>query len=112
MAHGESVAIEDIFSDDRVPQDAYRSTFVKSLAMVPIRAVNRGGAVGTYWMAHDFNNLLMGTMGYTQMCRDRVDADDPIQEWLDEITHEAERSANLTQQLRTLARRQTVGPRG
>ncbi len=49
MVHRESVVIEDIYSDPRVPVDAYRPTFVKSLVMVPIRQKEPVGAIGTYW---------------------------------------------------------------
>lgn len=49
MTHGESVIIEDIFTDPRVPADDYRPTFVKSLAMVPIRTIDSVGAIGSYW---------------------------------------------------------------
>lgn len=49
MLHKESVVIEDIYKDPRIPQDAYRPTFVKSLAMVPIRKQNPIGAIGNYW---------------------------------------------------------------
>lgn len=41
--------IEDIYTDDRIPHDAYRPTFVKSLAMVPIRTMAPIGAIGNYW---------------------------------------------------------------
>ena len=41
--------IEDIYADDRIPHDAYRPTFVKSLAMVPIRTLDPVGAIGNYW---------------------------------------------------------------
>jgi light-regulated signal transduction histidine kinase (bacteriophytochrome) len=41
--------ITDIYQDDRIPHDAYRPTFVKSLAMVPIRTKDPIGAIGTYW---------------------------------------------------------------
>jgi signal transduction histidine kinase/ActR/RegA family two-component response regulator len=41
--------IEDIYRDDRIPHDAYRPTFVKSLAMVPIRTADPIGAIGVYW---------------------------------------------------------------
>lgn len=44
-----AVAIEDIYLDDRIPHDAYRPTFVKSLVMVPIRATEPIGAIGNYW---------------------------------------------------------------
>lgn len=49
MRHGRPAVIEDIFDDPRVPVDAYRSTFVKSLVMVPIRAPDAIGAIGNYW---------------------------------------------------------------
>lgn len=41
--------IEDIYVDDRIPHVAYRPTFVKSLAMVPIRSLDPIGAIGNYW---------------------------------------------------------------
>ncbi len=61
-------------------------------------------------VAHDFNNMLMGIMCYTDMCRDDIAEDHPIQEWLQEITNETERSARLTQQLLAFARKQTISP--
>jgi signal transduction histidine kinase len=52
MRHGKPVVIEDIYQDPRIPTEAYRPTFVKSLAMVPIRAENPIGAIGNYWATH------------------------------------------------------------
>jgi signal transduction histidine kinase len=49
MIHREAVAIPDIYADPRIPADAYRPTFVKSLAMVPIRIAEPIGAIGNYW---------------------------------------------------------------
>ncbi|MGN6256164.1 MAG: diguanylate cyclase domain-containing protein [Solirubrobacterales bacterium] len=49
MLNRQSVAIEDIYADPRIPHDAYRPTFVKSLVMVPIRRVDPLGAIGIYW---------------------------------------------------------------
>ena len=49
MLHRVPALIEDIYADDRVPLDVYRSTFVKSLAMVPIRRAAPLGAIGAYW---------------------------------------------------------------
>jgi signal transduction histidine kinase len=49
MLYGESVSIEDIYDDARIPADAYRPTFVRSLSMVPIRTKAPIGAIGTYW---------------------------------------------------------------
>jgi len=49
MLHKEAVVIEDIYADARIPRDVYRPTFVKSLAMVPIRSSTPVGAIGNYW---------------------------------------------------------------
>lgn len=49
MRHRQPTAIEDVFADARIPTDAYRPTFVKSLVMVPIRTLDPVGAIGTYW---------------------------------------------------------------
>lgn len=49
MIHRETVLIRDIYEDARIPWDAYRPTFVKSLCMVPIRSGNPLGAIGNYW---------------------------------------------------------------
>jgi hypothetical protein len=52
MLNKQAVFIKDIYDDDRVPADAYRPTFVKSLAMVPIRTIEPIGAIGNYWAHH------------------------------------------------------------
>lgn len=49
MRHRKAVVIPDIYSDDRVPHEAYRPTFVKSMVLVPIRTVDPIGAIGNYW---------------------------------------------------------------
>lgn len=49
MLHRAPVAIEDIYADERIPHEAYRPTFVRSLAMVPIRSADPMGAIGNYW---------------------------------------------------------------
>jgi signal transduction histidine kinase len=49
MNHRQVVVIDDIYKDSRIPHDAYRPTFVKSLCMVPIRAEAPMGAIGNYW---------------------------------------------------------------
>jgi signal transduction histidine kinase len=43
------VSIPDIYADARVPHHVYRPTFVKSLAMVPVRAPEPIAAIGAYW---------------------------------------------------------------
>lgn len=49
MLNRRPAVIEDIYADHRIPHDAYRPTFVKSLAMVPIRTLDPIGAIGNYW---------------------------------------------------------------
>lgn len=49
MLNRRAAVIPDIYHDPRVPLDAYRPTFVKSLVMVPIRTEAPIGAIGAYW---------------------------------------------------------------
>lgn len=49
MLHREPAVISDIYADSRIPAAAYRPTFVRSLAMVPIRTLEPVGAIGNYW---------------------------------------------------------------
>lgn len=49
MLNRKPAVIGDITRDPRVPIDAYRPTYVRSMAMVPIRARAPLGAIGTYW---------------------------------------------------------------
>jgi diguanylate cyclase (GGDEF)-like protein len=49
MNSREAVSIPDIYKDPRIPIEAYRPTFVRSLAMVPIRTQSPIGAIGNYW---------------------------------------------------------------
>lgn len=49
MLHAQPAVIPDIYVDPRIPADAYRPTFVKSLVMVPIRIQAPIGAIGVYW---------------------------------------------------------------
>ena len=54
MLNARSTTIPDIYVDPRIPAEAYRPTFVKSLAMVPIRTSSPIGAIGNYWaQPHD-----------------------------------------------------------
>ena len=54
MIHRKPVVIPDISKDARIPQDAYRPTFVKSMVMTPIRDDAPIGAIGNYWAtAHE-----------------------------------------------------------
>ncbi|HEX7479069.1 MAG TPA: PAS domain-containing protein, partial [Polyangiales bacterium] len=49
MEHREAVAIEDVYADPRTRPERYLPTFVRSLAMVPIRRDQPVGTIGVYW---------------------------------------------------------------
>ena len=49
MLRDEAVVIGDIYADPRIPHEAYRPTFVRSLSMAPIRRGEPMGAIGCYW---------------------------------------------------------------
>lgn len=49
MLNRQPVVCEDIEADARIPLEAYRRTFVKSLVVVPIRSEAPIGAIGNYW---------------------------------------------------------------
>ncbi len=54
MVERTQVTIPDIYLDDRVPHEAYRPTFVRSMTMTPVRADEPIAAIGTYWATpHD-----------------------------------------------------------
>jgi PAS domain S-box-containing protein len=62
-------------------------------------------------VAHDFNNMLGVILGYTDMALDHVDPAQPLFAALQEIRKASERSADLTRQLLTFARKQTIAPK-
>ena len=49
MLNDKAAVIPDIYVDARIPHDAYRPTFVKSLVMVPVRTEQPIAAIGSYW---------------------------------------------------------------
>lgn len=49
MLNKQIAVIPDIYADARIPHDAYKPTFVKSLCMVPVRDIDPIAAIGNYW---------------------------------------------------------------
>ena len=43
------MVLENVYADLRIPQAAYRSTFVQSLAMMPIGPGSPVASIGVYW---------------------------------------------------------------
>src|SRR5205823_860418 len=61
-------------------------------------------------IAHDFNNMLSVILGVGGILRAEIGQSDPRLADLDEILGAATRASELTQQLLTFARRQTLNP--
>lgn len=59
-------------------------------------------------VAHDFNNLLVGILANASMARDELPVHHAGREALDDITHAAQRAADLTRQLLAYAGRARV----
>jgi signal transduction histidine kinase/CheY-like chemotaxis protein len=101
MLNRKPVAIDDIYLDPRIPHDAYRPTFVKSLVMVPIRTVEPIGAIGTYW-AHKRHatpeevSVLQALADSTSVAMEAVDVFTNLENRVQERTEQLhQRSAEL-----------------
>jgi PAS domain S-box-containing protein len=62
-------------------------------------------------VAHDFNNMLTVILGFTQAAMDQTDPSGPVYRNLKEVSQAAGRSADLTRQLLTFARKQIIDPK-
>jgi len=62
-------------------------------------------------VAHDFNNMLGVILGHTELALERTEADSDMGSDLREIQKAARRSADLTKQLLTFARKQIIEPK-
>jgi len=49
MLNRQTAVIPDIYADARIPHDAYRPTFVRSLVMTPVRPEDPIASIGAYW---------------------------------------------------------------
>lgn len=77
MRNRQPAVIPDIYADPRIPHEAYRPTFVKSMVMVPIRAMAPVGAIGNYWASpheptHVEIRLLQGLADATSIAMENV----------------------------------------
>jgi len=61
-------------------------------------------------VAHDFNNILMAVQGYIALALSRVQPNDPVRAWLEEVRKASDRAANLTRQLLAFSRQQVLRP--
>ncbi len=85
-------------------QEQLRSQLLQAQKMESIGRLAGG-------IAHDFNNMLGVILGRVEMAIEDLGEQSPVYTDLVEIYHAAQRSADLTRQLLTFARKQTASPR-
>ncbi len=96
MLNRQPAIIEDIYLDARIPHDAYRPTFVKSLVMTPIRTVAPIGAIGVYWATQHLATqaeieLLQGLADSTSIAIEAADVFSNLERKVAERTAELDR---------------------
>lgn len=99
MLNKQSAVIEDIYADPRIPADAYRPTFVKSLAMVPIRTNSPIGAIGNYWARRhqptkEEVELLQALANTTSVAMENVQVYSQLEQRVKDRTNELEVANN------------------
>ncbi len=75
-----------------------------------LRQAQKMEAIGTLagGVAHDFNNILMALMGYANLLEMRMDENDPLKVYIDQILSCTAKAANLTQSLLAFGRKQVM----
>jgi two-component system cell cycle sensor histidine kinase/response regulator CckA len=61
-------------------------------------------------VAHDFNNMLTVILGYSDIIKQVLRADDPIHEYIEQVELAGNRAAELTRQLLAFSRKQVLTP--
>ncbi len=61
-------------------------------------------------IAHDFNNIITAIMGFSSILNRRMQNDDPLHIYVENIQTAAENAANLTSNLLTFSRKQIIKP--
>ncbi|GAB4484477.1 MAG: hypothetical protein OHK006_08880 [Thermodesulfovibrionales bacterium] len=99
-ASGEIVAgiemVRDITQRVRTEQQLHQAQKMESIGHLA------GG------MAHDFNNVLTAILGYASLMDMKIPGDDPLRDYLREITAAVERGMNVTNQILAFSRKQAV----
>jgi two-component system, cell cycle sensor histidine kinase and response regulator CckA len=62
-------------------------------------------------VAHDYNNMLVVIIGYAELAMEKIGPNDPLYAYFEEILVAAQRSTEITRQLLTFARKQTINPK-
>ncbi|MBV8503082.1 MAG: sensor domain-containing diguanylate cyclase [Paucibacter sp.] len=97
MLNRQAAVIPDIYADARIPHEAYRPTFVKSLVMVPIRTRDPIGAIGNYWACErvptaEEVQLLQALADCTSIAMENVQVYQSLERRVDERTSELQQA--------------------
>ena len=108
MDNGRTAVISDITTDERIPQDLYLPTFVRSLVMVPIRTVDPLGAIGAYWAephaaSHADITAVQTIADATAVTMERLRSDEALAQRLDELEESNRALEDANEQLRVAA---------
>src|SRR5262245_60733046 len=116
MLNRQPVILPDIYADARIPHDAYRPTFVHSLAVVPIRTLAPIGAIGVYWSRYytateDELQLLAALADSTAVALENIQmhmalarkSDQRIEQPIEDVSTELERLHRLHEIVRMCA---------
>ncbi len=95
--------VRDITERKRTEED-------KRLLEDKFRQSQKMEAIGTLTggIAHDFNNILTALIGYGNLLQMKIDKDDPLRVYVDQILTSSEKAANLTQSLLAFSRKQVM----
>ena len=62
-------------------------------------------------IAHDFNNILTVITGYSYLMRNKLQLEDPMNIFVDQILAASDRAAHMTQSLLAFSRKQIISPK-
>ncbi len=77
---------------------------------IQLRQAQKMEAVGQLagGIAHDFNNILSAIIGYGSLLQLKIDKDDPLRTYVDQILASSERAAHLTHSILAFSRKQII----